>query len=81
MQHTGCEQYIRENIKKRPKKLSKLDKLEFKKWWKDVEWIAVDLQTCLMGDEALIWINYETNGVKVWDMLMKHMDNMWISEL
>ena len=39
-----------------------------------MEWIAVALQTCLLGHEGLIWIKNETNSVKAWDILMKHFD-------
>ena len=39
-----------------------------------MEWIAVALETCLLGHEGLIWIKNETNGVKAWDTLMKHFD-------
>lgn len=74
MQHTGCNRYIRENIKKRPKPPSRLDQKAYKKWSKDMEWIAVALQMCLLGYEGLIWIKNETNGVKDWDTHMKHFD-------
>lgn len=74
MQHTGCDRYIRDNKKKRPKKPSKLDRKAYRKWNKDMEWIAVALQTCLLGHEGLIWIKNEKNGVKAWDILMKHFD-------
>ena len=74
MQHTGCDRYIRDNKKKRPKRPSRLDRKAYRKWNKDMEWIAVALQTCLLGHEGLIWIKNETNGVKAWDILMKHFD-------
>ena len=32
-----------------------------------------------MGHEALIWIKHETNGVKAWDTLMKHIDTRVIN--
>ena len=71
IQHTGCAKYIKDNKKKRPIKPEKSNHKAYKQWKKDIHWIAIALQTTLMGNEALIWIQDYTDGVKAWDTLME----------
>ena len=70
MHHTGCAKYLVDDKKKRPKRPSQRNKRAYKRWKKDVHWIAIALQTTLIGNEALIWVQDQMDGMKAWDTLM-----------
>ena len=82
MQHTGCEDYIQDNITSRKIKPPKADKpTKYKKWKRDSEWIGVALKTCLMSHpEGYSLIKDIKCGVKAWDILMGRYDKRTFNE-